>query len=223
MWHHRRRRTVLALSLVASPQTQAFVAHSTPPTAGVSCRAATCVALSSDDAYAFPEGYDPNYEGFKSFDSRTWSGAIAQREAAPVEPWLAEPSTAATQKITDLEALLQSFDFDASTDDEVAKCQQIIFAQLRREATELSGSRLTAGLVRRCVLSQNSLQEAVATMLSGKVRSEISMARWRRWWLRSNGQDHGGGGGGGSGGAGAGGGAGGGSCHRPGGSDGMWW
>ena len=110
----------------------------------------------------FPEGFDPNY--FPA-DARTFAGAAAATAAATATASGAEPST--------LEKLLATFDFDTSSDSEVEILEEAVFKSLRKEAGELTGSWLTAGLVRTTILAQPSLGDSLAALLSGKLHEQL--------------------------------------------------
>ena len=113
-------------------------------------------------AASFPDGYDMNY--FPE-DARTFKGAAAAASASS--------TTVAPEKEGELNELLGSFDFDKSTDEEVTRIEAVVFKNLREEASELSSSWLTQGLVHQSVLTHDTLPEALAALLSGKLRTNL--------------------------------------------------
>jgi serine O-acetyltransferase len=120
------------------------------------------LAIGSYDAQ-FPEGFDPNY--FPG-DVRTFAGAFAAATATA-------EAVAPSVEDDELEALLRTFDFDRSTDEEVQHIEDVVFRDLQKEAAELTASWLTQGLVQRVLLMQASLPEALAALLSGKLHAEL--------------------------------------------------
>jgi serine O-acetyltransferase len=115
---------------------------------------------------AFPEGFDPN---FFPADTRTLAGALAAPPTKDATTGAAAPAT----PMNELESLMQTFDFDASSDEQVASCEAAIFGCLKREAAALKGSWITAGLAQRCILQHSALSDALAAMLSGKLHETL--------------------------------------------------
>jgi serine O-acetyltransferase len=127
----------------------------------------------------FPEGYDPNFSG----DSRTWAaqrnralaispvklaGQADQVDSVPkqsVSPHIPETTNS-------LQQFILTFDFDTSSDAEVAECEDAIFSALRREAGELTGSWITAPLARACILKHTCLADALAATLASKLQEK---------------------------------------------------
>ena len=123
----------------------------------------------SGSGTAFPEGFDPNY--FPS-DTRTFAGAVA----TPIKKDATTGAAPAASPTDELDALIAAFDFEESTDTQVAACEAAVFSCIRREASPLASSWLTAGLVQRCILQHDALPEALASLLSGKVSEVLAGA-----------------------------------------------
>ncbi len=108
----------------------------------------------------FPEGHDPNAgANVNRIDARLWGGP--HLHVLPKEDESADSSP--------LGEMLRSFDFEGSSDDEVATCAALLFETLRSEVSALSASPYTASLVQRDVLAQSDLGSCVASLLSSKV------------------------------------------------------
>lgn len=71
--------------------------------------------------------------------------------------------------IAKLRSMLEVFDFEASTDEEVLNCAYSIFDQMIYEASKLTGSPLTAAMAETCVLQHQSLSKMMAHFLACKV------------------------------------------------------
>jgi len=137
-------------------------------------RLCMCSPSATVDAPEFPPGFDPN-DG----DWRTWKGARTQLLAQDWAPsWstaygteIREPDSCSTLEVCmdELEAVLQTFDFDTSTDEEVAECERAVFGSLRIEARQLASSWLTADLVHSRILQHQMLPDALAALMSSKL------------------------------------------------------
>lgn len=131
------------------------------------------VHMSVTGGYAaqFPEGFDPN----ANLDPRTWAGARTQLAQPPpaLTDWSSAAAAVSAAPDSDLDEVLRTFDFDQSSDDDVKACERAIFSSLRREAGELTGTWLTSSLVQSCVLKHETLPDAVAAVLTGKVHAEL--------------------------------------------------
>ena len=128
-------------------------------------RSSTPRAMADTYAAEFPEGY----ADFFATDTRTFAGALAAPPTKDLTTGAAKP----TSPMSEIDALLPTFDFDHSSEAQVAAADASIFSCLRREAGALSTSWLTSGLVQRCILQHDSLPKALAAMLSGKVHEEL--------------------------------------------------
>ena len=132
------------------------------------------IRLSGSSGTDFPEGEIPGVD--VNFDPRTFAGA---QQVSPGS--LAKDSTTGTATVeaeaksamSEVESIIASFDFKTSSDAEVEVAEAAIFRCLKREAGALSGSMLTAGLARSCVLQHTRLSDALASLLSGKVHENL--------------------------------------------------
>ena len=126
----------------------------------------------------FPEGWDPNaYSDIRTSgsigDSRNWAAALGNMAVGAADWSSMATATAAADPLRDLNKLLETFDFDNSTDEDVLACEREVFKSVKKEAGELTGSWLTSGLVQSCVLRHPSLPDALAALLSGKVHEPL--------------------------------------------------
>ena len=98
--------------------------------------------------------------GYPEFDYES-AAALPKDKLRPPPPAAEVPSG--------LEAAMQGFDYSGASDDEVSSMAARLLEQLKREATELTSSPLTAALAQRDVLRHDSLGNVVADVLAGKI------------------------------------------------------
>eukprot|EP00965_Chrysotila_dentata_P191879 6174827-Pleurochrysis_carterae.AAC.1 len=84
------------------------------------------------------------------------------------EPW----SVGTDQLDTPFEIRVQDINFRLSSDAQIAACGVAILAAVKHEARALRDSLITRSLVETCILEQNTLSDAMATILTSKICSD---------------------------------------------------